>query len=524
MIYGNTDGIKRHILDMLENLYSIKNYDFIDNAILEAIVKVSADYNREIGVAINRNGKVLAISIGSSGLVSAINVGKGERSLSGVRFIHTHPNASSMLSEADLSVLRNNVLDAIAAVGISSNGDINGFTVAYIDGSGAELYHTQDINTSDALKKIIEAEKRYRASVSQTKANKDEIERAILVSVDLGAEQHELNLVELKELAKTAGAQVVGALTQSRSKPDNRYILGKGKLEELKLLIQNSGANLVIMDEELSGLQQRNLEEELGIKVIDRSGLILDIFASRATSLEGMLQVELAQLKYNLPRLIGMGGDMGRFRNGIGMRGPGEKKLELDRRRIKEQINDLERRIEKLGKERDLRRKNRFSQPSVALVGYTNAGKSTLMNLLSRSDVLAEDKLFATLDPVTRKVYAAEKKFYLLTDTVGFIRKLPHQFIEAFKSTLEEAVYADVLVHVMDASNPNLFNQYKVVCEVLESIGAGNKPMINVYNKMDKVNSNELTVPVISGVYISAKTGQGIEELKKEIISKLNLL
>lgn len=348
------------------------------------------------------------------------------------------------------------------------------------------------------------------------------IERALLIGLSLGKTTLDEDLIELEQLVKSAGAIVIGAIMQNKDSANSATLLGKGKVEEIKNFILDNDINLVVCDNELSGSQTRNLTDFLECKVIDRSCLILDIFAKRATTLEGKLQVELAQLKYNLPRLVGVSGRMAKFGGGIGMRGPGEKKLEVDKRIIAKQIDDLTKRLTKLGEERDLRRAKRESSEikTVSLVGYTNAGKSTIMNVLAKSHVLSEDKLFATLDPVTRRVYVDNDTEYLLTDTVGFVDKLPHEFINAFSSTLEEAKTADLLLHVLDASSQNLCVQYDVVLDVLNKLGIVDKNIITIYNKIDK--ASEFVAPTNQDVIeVSAKNGKNIDKLKELIISKL---
>ncbi|HEY8389533.1 MAG TPA: GTPase HflX [Clostridia bacterium] len=509
---------------MLESIYDINSENFLDTQILDIMAKVTAEYNREVLVAISRNGKVLSVAIGSSDS-GTINVRQEKKGLCGIRLIHTHPNGDANLSDVDISALQKYRYDCIAAAGIDKNGGIKGFCVGYLTLNGVEILQTQDINDPQYFDYILQYDKEQKtAKANDFIVNQKQKEKVILACATLSDKEADLSLKELEALSQTAGAEVVGVVKQNKDKPDPKFMLGRGKLEELKTLVQSTNADTLIMDNELSAIQVKNLESELNIKVIDRSNLILDIFASRASSLEGKLQVELAQLKYSLPKLLGAGGQMDRLRQGIGMRGPGEKKLETDRRRIKAQIIDLEKKIEKLEKERDLRRSKRAKSylPSVALVGYTNAGKSTIMNLLSGADVLAEDKLFATLDPVTRKVYSQNNGYYVITDTVGFIRKLPHEFIDAFKSTLEEAVQADLILHVMDFSSPNLILQYEVVIDVLQKIGAGNKKIINVYNKIDIAQKDRLDIPVIDNtVYISAKTGEGVDKLKEMIAKEI---
>ena len=295
----------------------------------------------------------------------------------------------------------------------------------------------------------------------------------MLISTD-----SEDSLDELASLAETAGAMVITRVLQNRMRPDPATFIGSGKAEELQLTCQTLEIDLAIMDDELTGAQQRNLENALGVRVIDRTALILDIFAQRAQSSEGKLQVELAQMKYRLPRLTGMGTVLSRLGGGIGTRGPGETQLEVDRRRIRRRIDDLEMQLREIKKQRDMRRARREKngQITVALVGYTNAGKSTLLNALSGADVLVEDKLFATLDPVMRRVELPENRECLVVDTVGFIRKLPHQLVQAFRSTLEEALFADLLVVVSDLSSPHYAQQRATVFEVLNDLGAADRP------------------------------------------------
>jgi GTP-binding protein HflX len=347
-------------------------------------------------------------------------------------------------------------------------------------------------------------------------------ERAILVGIDVFGEQKipvRESIEELERLADTAGAEVVGQITQKRAQPDQKYFIGSGKLEELKSLILSRRADLTIFDVELSPSQERNLENDLGTKVIDRTELILDIFAQHARSREGKLQVELAQSNFLLSRLTGHGVLMSRLGGGIGTRGPGETKLEYDRRRIRKRISDLKQEIEKVRKERSIRREKRKRShlPTVALVGYTNSGKSTLLNAFSKAGVLTQDKLFATLDPTIRRVDLPSRKVMLLTDTVGFIQKLPHQLIAAFRATLEEVTEADLLLHVVDASHPYFEDQIAAVYTVLEELKCVTKPVITVFNKIDKLNKKlpkrilEKYQPALA---ISALYAKGLEELR----------
>lgn len=351
-------------------------------------------------------------------------------------------------------------------------------------------------------------------------------ERVILVAVRTAEEENtEGSLDELEELAQTAGAVCVGRLIQNREQMHPGTYIGKGKLEELKELLWELDATGIICDDELSPAQIGNLKDELKTKIMDRTLLILDIFAGRASTSEGKIQVELAQLKYRQSRLTGYGTSLSRLGGGIGTRGPGEKKLEMDRRLIKSRIAKLNRELKEVKNHREIarERRNRELLPVIAIVGYTNAGKSTLLNYLTGAQVLAEDKLFATLDPTTRGFRLANGQQVLFTDTVGFIRKLPHHLIDAFRSTLEEAKYADIILHVVDSSNPQMEEQMYTVYETLTSLGAQDKPVITAFNKIDCLEQ-PLAVRDFQADFtanISAKTGEGIEELLTKIETSL---
>ncbi|HEY3298141.1 MAG TPA: GTPase HflX [Armatimonadota bacterium] len=349
-------------------------------------------------------------------------------------------------------------------------------------------------------------------------------EKALLVFLQSGDEANDRSLLdELRELASTAGAEVVGEFSQKRQKPDPTHFLGQGKVEELFVEVTALEADLVIVNAELSPNQLKHLDDELPVRVIDRTQLILDIFAQRAQTREGKLQVELAQLNYLLPRLSGLGKALSRLGGGIGTRGPGETKLETDRRRIREQISALKDELDEVRQHRQIQRQSRerLPFPSAALVGYTSAGKSTLLNTLSGSDVLVDRMLFATLDPTTRRVVLPDGWGVLLTDTVGFIRDLPHHLVAAFRSTLEEVTSADFLIHVVDASHPDMNEQIKAVHEVLEELGASDKPMLTVFNKCDLVADQyelrRLVACTLPSVYISARTHEGIDYLMAAI-------
>ena len=344
-------------------------------------------------------------------------------------------------------------------------------------------------------------------------------EKVILVGVsEQEGDDAEDSVTELAELVKTAGATVVGTLIQKRETIHPGTYVGTGKVEEIAQLIAQTGATGIVCDDELSPVQLRNLENMLDTKVMDRTLIILDIFAARATTSEGKIQVELAQLKYRLSRLSGLGKTMSRLGGGIGTRGPGEKKLEIDRRLINDRIAQLNRELKEVVKHREITRAKRAKSevPVVAIVGYTNAGKSTLLNHLADAEVLEEDKLFATLDPTTRMLELDGHQQVLLTDTVGFIRKLPHHLIEAFKSTLEEAKYADYIFHVVDASNPQMDKQMHIVYETLDHLGVKNKKMVTLFNKMDQRTEEEPLQDFRADhiLQISAANNQGLDEIK----------
>ena len=347
-------------------------------------------------------------------------------------------------------------------------------------------------------------------------------EKVILVGVSTDDhDDTEKSLDELEELASTAGAVTVGRVVQNLSQIHPVTYVGKGKLDEIKDLLWETEATGIICDDELSPIQLGNMEDALNTKIMDRTLIILDIFANRASTNEGKIQVELAQLKYRQSRLVGLGKSLSRLGGGIGTRGPGEKKLEMDRRLIKGRIAQLNRELKDVKRHREVTREQRSRNqvPVIAIVGYTNAGKSTLLNTLTGADVLEEDKLFATLDPTTRNLKLPSKQEVLLTDTVGFIRKLPHHLIEAFKSTLEEAKYADIILHVVDASNPQMDEQMYIVYETLMNMEVKNKPVITAFNKQDKVDGEVILRDFKADhvVNISAKTGEGLENLQNVI-------
>lgn len=506
----------------------------------ERLAMLTGRINREIAVYINRKGIIVDITIGDSSTVTLPEVEgrRGKARLSGIRCIHTHPNGDGRLSEVDINSLLNLNLDAMIAIG-TLNGLMVDFYVAipspYGDKkrAGTEIYGPYglvDPEVNGLFKLIYE---RDSSVLITTETGRKDKERAIIVGLEMdigkplnGKSEGERSLDELFELSLTAGLEVLEKVLQRRPVKDAAFYIGRGKIEQLGLMCQAINAGVLVFDDELSGAQIRNIEGVTGAKVIDRTALILDIFAQRARSSEGKLQVELAQLKYRLPRLTGMGGQLSRLGGGIGTRGPGEKKLEVDRRHIRKRISVLENEINQVSKRRKLIREGRSQNaiPVVALAGYTNSGKSTLMNALCKSDVYAENKLFATLDPTTRKLMLPDGRNALLVDTVGFIKKLPHELVEAFKSTLEEVVYADILLHVTDASDEEAEEKIAVAEGILKNLGAFSKPVILVFNKMDLV-SEKVRLPFLNSgfpaVETSAVEGKGLDLLLDVIMKTI---
>lgn len=530
---GNLTGIKSAMLDRLKSLYDFKQGldEFASFELLSELCACSGEINREISVYISRDGGIVDVSVGDSAKVSmpSMRLVRNEDRLCGVRCIHTHPSGDGRLSGVDLGTLRSMKLDCMAAVGVS-DGKPTQLYAAYLGdfdedtGSRAALVYgpmrPYKLPQKALIAEIFNSDDRFRSTTKEVEAV--EQERAVLVGMD-NDEGYD-TLEELNELAKTAGALVVGKVRVRRRTIDNATYVGSGKANELSLMGSELEADLFIFDDELSAIQLRTLEETLGARVIDRTTLILDIFAARATSREGKLQVELAQMRYRLPRLIGQGQVLSRLGGGIGTRGPGEKKLEIDRRRIRRRVFELETELSEIEKQRGLRRESRKANriPLVALVGYTNAGKSTMLNALTDSNVLAEDKLFATLDPVVRKITLSGGTEALLSDTVGFINKLPHDLVEAFKSTLEEVSNSDLILQVVDISCPYHEKQMRVVDGVLESLHAADIPRIIVFNKADAIASCDLPAESENGLNVSALCGTGIEKLLSAVELKLN--
>ena len=568
-IYGEISGIKRSILDLLDKIYDAKvdRKRFICEEAAGYMALASALINREVAVMIDRSGIVQSVSVGGNNTVDLYSGVPRRLSTraSGMRCIHTHPNGSADLSDVDVSALKSMRLDAIAALAIDGSGRIlaanaaicppNGELTVYgpffsadtsADTGGNEKPPGQNqaakasldvapevsINVLDKLDALfpIMLTQDANAETVYFEPKEKPLERALLIGAQPRGDGAE-PLGELAQLAWTAGADVLGKILYREREIDAAYYIGSGKLSEIKQACQNAKAELVIFDEELSGVQVRNLEKELSVKVVDRTALILDIFAGRARTKEGKLQVELAQHNYNLTRLTGLGEQLSRLGGGIGTRGPGERQLDVDRRHIRRRIYAIETELRKTRERRDrTRNAGRISSmPVVAFVGYTNAGKSTLFNALSGAGVFTEDKLFATLDPTARKLDLPSGGGVIAVDTVGFIDKLPHELVDAFKATLEESVFADILLHVVDLSDADARAHIETVEKILHDIGAVDKKMLVAFNKRDLLESDpewltfwrrdpggERTASSRTCV-ISAKTGAGLDELKLEL-------
>ena len=519
-VHGNLTGVRDSLIAHLQGLYQyeVEEDAFLPRELMKLLATFTAAMNREIALYITRDGEIVDVSVGTDRDVELrdYRLRRNAQRLSCVRCVHTHPNGDGRLSDVDLSALRSFRYDAMVAVGCQG-GEPTFVQAAFLRENAGILmdepvrwYRTPD----EAWLEQIALSDRLVGWKEEEKENAGQ-ERAVLMGIE-----SEDSLAELARLADTAGAVVVGSFLQRKDKPDNALFIGRGRADELCRQCQALEADVCIFDEELTGIQVRNLEDILHVKVVDRTTLILDIFAQRASSAEGKLQVELAQLQYQSTRLIGQGLVLSRLAGGIGTRGPGESKLEMNRRRIRERMTELRRRLDGVEKQRELRRRSRERNevPVVALVGYTNAGKSTLLNRMTGSEVYVQDQLFATLDAVSRRMETAEHTPYLLVDTVGFIRKLPHALVSAFRSTLDEAALADVLVIVSDGASPDMLKQHETVEQVLQKLGATEQPRIEVINKCDL----GAAVPALPGaVMVSAKTGAGLDELRGRIAAEL---
>lgn len=541
-IKGNIKGIRDSVIAELQKLYDMQSPQLVSQELAAKLADITEYINREISVYITRSGQIIEIAVGDNATVElpSFSGRRGAGRLSGIRCIHTHPGGNPYLSGVDISALKNNKYDAMVAIGVVSpdftKSELTFGLITGIDSNEnytAECYGPYSIEDAENINFVNTVSTIERILDKQTGTASLQVmsERAILIGMEWGRNDSlwtvDDSLEELKQLADTAGATVIKKFIQKRPKPDPAFFIGRGKVQELALYAQQENIDLCIFDDELSPAQQRNIESVMGIRILDRTALILDIFAQRARTNEGKLQVELAQLQYTLPRIMGKGLMLSRLGGGIGTRGPGETKLEVDRRRIRDRIAFIKDQIEKVKAVRSLHRSKRKKNNvfEVSLVGYTNAGKSTLLNTLTNSDIYAKDQLFATLDPTTRQLTLPNKQEIIITDTVGFIQRLPHQLIAAFRSTLEVVTEADLLVHVIDVSHELYKEQAAAVHEVLKEIGAETKHVITVYNKIDKLPPDSKLADRLAleedTVCISAAKKLNLETLQQMIESHL---
>ena len=523
---GNTAGLKAsHSKRLLATWRRrVQQRELVSPELARHLTELSQEIGRQLGVLINRRGEVEHVIVGDARQLVLPDIGRaraGHARLRGLRLVHTHLKDEPLTRDdlTDLVLLR---LDAVVAV------------VARDDGLPGKVYLATLMpwNTSGELYNLSEAPSLYDLEFdaqAQIAALEQEMPRvapiravgvagrAILVGVHTGDRAAaEASLQELQELARTADVQLLDLVLQARREIDPRTLVGEGKLQEILVRSMALGADLLVFDRDLTPSQARHIAEATSLRILDRTQLILDIFAQRAQSADGKLQVELAQLRYLLPRLVGRDDSLSRLAGGIGGRGPGETKLEIDRRRVRERIAGLEARIDRLSGDRATRRRqrNRTGVPVISIVGYTNAGKSTLLNALTDSDVLAENKLLATLDPTSRRLKFPRDREVIITDTVGFIRDLPKDLVAAFRATLEELEEADLLLHVVDASDPRHDEQAQAVERVLSSLDVSGTPRLLVYNKADRLADGARTLALRDdAVAVSAVSREGFREL-----------
>jgi GTP-binding protein HflX len=497
-IFGNTAGLKPDQIRRLENLYRRRTPPecLVTPELARDVSRLSHEIRRQIGLLVDRRGRVAHVVVGDHRRIvipSTDDYRAAPGRLNGLRCIHTHLN-NEPLSRDDLTDLALLRLDLMAAIGQSADGYPHTVHVAHLlPGTSERLPHRQlpplapGALDMDCAAMIHALEDELERVVSGRAAGAAP-ERALLISVStVSRRRTEESMAELRELARSGGIEVIGSVIQYRDTVDHRFLVGSGKLQDLAIQALQGGASILIFDQELNPSQIRSITDQIALKVIDRTQLILDIFAQRARSREGKLQVELAQLKYLLPRLLGKGTAMSRLAGGIGGRGPGETKLEVDRRRVRKRIGQLEADLEEVRRHRRQLRSRRDQRrlPVISIIGYTNAGKSTLLNSLTRSRVLAESRLFATLDPSSRRLRFPRDIEVIITDTVGFIRDLPQDLMVAFRATLEELEVADLLLHVIDISNPRVEDQIQAVEAILADLQLDRKATLKVFNKKD---------------------------------------
>ncbi|MEW6418306.1 MAG: GTPase HflX [Nitrospirota bacterium] len=500
-LYGNLTGLKTSYLNSIGRIYRRKvNRELISVELARYLTELSYEISRQIGILIDRDGTITHVIIGDAKgifIPELEDYPLGKKALRGLRLVHTHLNEESLTQDdlTDLALLR---LDLIASIGVK-RGLPGNIYVAYLMPEGSEksfeIIHSQNFYNFELdflpfIKSLEEEMERHRVFSPD-----DRREKAILVSVSTRPRyEQEDSIEELKELAQSSDVLVLDTIIQRPKEINPRYLMGEGKIKELIINALNKGATLLIFDQELNPSQVKAIGELSELKVIDRSQLILDIFARRAHSRDGKVQVELAQLKYRLPRLTGKGTAMSRLMGGIGGRGPGEMKLEIDRRRVRDRIILLERELKSLSKARKQRKQRRVEKgiPIISIIGYTNAGKSMLLNSLTKSSVLVEERMFATLDTASRRLRFPREREVIITDTVGFIRDLPKDLMAAFKATLEELEDSDLLLHLVDASSPRFEQHIESVENVLKELYLSEKPRLLVFNKIDRLNKEEV--------------------------------
>lgn len=532
-LFGNISGLKASLISLLEGLYDMRSPSefLISPEIARNLCRLSHETRRQIGALVNRQGKITSVIVGDNNGIVLPDLSQYRVSpdrLKGIRCIHTHLKAEPLSRDdlTDLSLLR---LDMMAALTITPEGSPMDVFVGVILPSGPSPYKLLEPFPADRLNigclDMIHAVESELGQISIHRESKEGQERALLVSVSTEARNVAMDsLNELEDLARSCKIFVVDVISQHRNQVDSRFLMGKGKLQELAMLAVQKKAGLIIFDQELNPSQIRSIADQIDMKVIDRTQLILDIFAQRARSREGKLQVELAQLKYLLPRLVTKNTAMSRLTGGIGGRGPGETKLEINRRRARERITRLEKALTEVTLQRKQQKAKRSKQglPVISIIGYTNAGKSTLLNSLTKSNVLAEQRLFATLDPSSRRLKFPKDIDVIITDTVGFIKNLPSDLQTAFRATLEELESADLLLHVIDISSPRCQEQIESVETILENLGLNNIPALRVLNKKDALAESEIErcLKYYGGVAVSANDKATLPAL----ISKMSLL
>jgi GTP-binding protein HflX len=530
-LHGQTYGLKASQLHRLRGLYKrrVPRDRLVSQEFARRISEVSREIGRQVGALVNRRGEVEFVTVGDAFRIELPDfkrVRGGGGRLRGLRCIHTHLHGESLTRDdlTDLKLLR---LDAMVAVRVDGGGLPTVAEYASLrpaDGSGDPVETHEPLPPARIDFDFLDWVEALEAELARAQGGRElgQKDRAVLVGVRIGRDPRaEERLEEMRELARTAGVAIVDVVTQRRPVPDPRYLIGKGKVRDVVISAWQQGADIVIFDRDLTSAQVRHITDLVEARIVDRTQLILDIFAQHAQTREGRIQVELAQLRYRLPRLVGRGESMSRLAGGIGGRGPGETKLEVDRRRVRDRILHLERELERVARQRETRRTKRRREglPVLSIVGYTNAGKSTLLNYVTRSSVPVADRLFATLDPSSRRLRFPREREVIVTDTVGFIHDLPADLVAGFRATLEEIHDATVLLHVADASQPEVELHIEDVRRVLADLGLSGKPECLALNKCDKLPAQGAATLArkLGGIAVSALTGEGIAKLLEAV-------